>query len=87
VRSLTLDDSFAKHAIPSCKLLKMDCESAEHEILPATSAIAAVERFSAELHINEALRVRGCSLEKLSALVAQNIRSDRIAIHGIRMGE
>jgi FkbM family methyltransferase len=57
VRSTTLDDIFAKHAIMSCELLKMDCEGAEHDILPAINVLAAVEWFSVEFHINSRTKI------------------------------
>jgi FkbM family methyltransferase len=86
-RSITLDEVFAKHAIATCQLLKMDCEGAEHEILPSTRVLDRVQWFSAEFHINEHLVGMGCSSESLIGIVGAHVGHDRIAIHAIRMGE
>jgi FkbM family methyltransferase len=86
-RSITLDDVFAKYAVATCKLLKMDCEGAEHEILTSTTVLGRVQWFSAEFHINENLIAMGCSSESLIGIVGAHVDHDRIAIHAIRMGE
>jgi FkbM family methyltransferase len=87
VHSSTLDDIFAKYAIATCKLLKMDCEGAEHEILTGTKVLDRVQWFSAEFHINENLLSMGCSTDSLIGIVGTHVDRDRVAIHTIRMGE
>jgi FkbM family methyltransferase len=87
VASSTLDDIFAKYEIATCKLLKMDCEGAEHEILTGTKVLDRVQWFSAEFHINENLLRMGCSTDSLIGIVGAHVDRDRIAINAIRMGE
>lgn len=84
--SVTLDQIMTRFAPNGCKLLKMDCEGAEHEILPASQSLAQVGWFSAEFHINDALRDQGCSNEGLRALVARVIPPARTAVKSITMG-
>jgi FkbM family methyltransferase len=86
-RSVTLDDIFETHNIKRCTLLKMDCEGAEHEILPNTRVLGRVGWLSGEFHINEFLRQRGCSNEQLMAVVQASIPPERLAIKSISMGE
>jgi FkbM family methyltransferase len=87
VGSVTLDDVFARFAIRRCKLLKIDCEGAEHEILTSASVLDRVEWLSGEFHINELLEARGCTVERLIATVATRIPPERIVVKSIRMGE
>jgi FkbM family methyltransferase len=86
-RSVTLDDIFETHGIERCKLLKMDCEGAEHEILPNTGVLGRVGWLSGEFHINEFLRQQGCCNEQLMAVVQARIPPERLAIKSISMGE
>lgn len=86
-RSATLDHIFETCGIERCKFLKMDCEGAEHEILPNTSVLGRVQWLSAEFHINEFLRKQGRSNEQLIAVVQANIPPERLAIKSVRMGE
>jgi len=87
VDSITLDEIFARHAVARCKLLKIDCEGAEYEILPSTSVLDRVEWLSGEFHSNELLENRGCTVEGLTAVVAARIPRERIAVQSVRMGE
>jgi FkbM family methyltransferase len=86
--SVTLDEVFDRFVPRRCKLLKMDCEGAEHEILPASkAALARVDWFSAEFHINEPLRQAGHSNEGLEAVVAQWIPAKRTAVSALAMSD
>ena len=51
VACVTLDDIFAEHKIDRCSWLKLDCESAEWEILAKSSVLNRVDRMAVELHI------------------------------------
>lgn len=51
-----------------CRLLKMDCEGAEHEILPACNSLGRVDWFSAEFHINRRLEEAGHKLRAAAGL-------------------
>lgn len=65
-RSTTLEAVFADHGLTCCKLLKIDCEGAEHEILKTTSILPRVEYLSAEFHENSFLRTHGHTMESAS---------------------
>jgi FkbM family methyltransferase len=85
--SITLDQIFERYAIGRCKLLKIDCEGAEHEILASTSVLDRVEWLSGEFHINEMLKDRGYTVEQLMAVVGARIAPERIAVKSIQIGE
>jgi FkbM family methyltransferase len=55
VPSITLDEVFAQCEIARCKLLKIDCEGAEYEVLLSSRSISRVEHLSGEVHVNELL--------------------------------
>jgi FkbM family methyltransferase len=62
-----------------CRLLKIDCEGSEHEILNTCSVLDRVDYLSAEFHINGRLRNKGYSTEQLlkhceARIAPQNIR-------------
>lgn len=52
VKALSLEDLFAERGIDTCDLLKLDCEGAEHLIIPAISRELAerVSALSVEFH-------------------------------------
>jgi len=85
--SITLDRLFAEHAITRCKLLKIDCEGSEHEILRAATVLDRVEYLSGEFHINARLAAQGHSLEGLRAHAARFIAEDRIRVTTVTMGD
>ena len=87
VDSITLDAVFECYAMRRCKLLKIDCEGAEHEILTSTSVLDRVEWLSGEFHTNELLKDRGCTVEELMAIVGARIPPGRIAVKSNRIGE
>jgi FkbM family methyltransferase len=87
VDSITLDEIFDRYAVAHCKLLKIDCEGAEYEILTSTAVLDRVEWLSGEFHTNELLANRGCTVERLMAVVAARIPPARIAVQSVRMGE
>lgn len=55
VKSITFDDIFEKYNIDKCKLLKIDCEGAEYEILYSASEnnLKKCENMRSEFHGNE----------------------------------
>jgi FkbM family methyltransferase len=87
VDSITLDEIFERYAIARCKLLKIDCEGAEYEILTGTSVLDRVEWLSGEFHSNELLESRGCTVEQLTAVVGARIASERVVIKSNRIGK
>lgn len=87
VASTTLDEIFAEHVPGRCRLLKIDCEGAEHEILPATQVLTRVDWLAGEFHINRRLTAQGFSNEALVDHVARFVNRDNIAVKCIPMGE
>mgnify|MGYP003132476638 CR=1 FL=1 len=80
-KSTTLDDIFKENKIEKCKLLKMDCECSEHEILHNFSFDYPIENFIGELHINGTLRRKGYSIEKIIEILdANNVKHKTGAI-------
>ncbi len=65
VDSITLNSIFESHQIDRCRLLKIDCEGSEYEILLDTPCLDRVEFLSAEFHTNEHLSAQGYSPEML----------------------
>lgn len=51
VPAITLDDLFARHAIARSRLLKLDCEGAEHDIIANAQVFDRVSALAMELHL------------------------------------
>lgn len=79
-RSTTLDRVFEEHDIRSCKLLKIDCEGAEHEILMNSACLKRVEYLSGEFHIDGHLQDQGYTIDRLLEHVRRFIPEDHIRI-------
>ncbi len=77
---MTLDEIFDDNKIVRCKLLKIDCEGAEYEILPNARALSRVDYLSGEFHMNGPLRERGCSVDALIERVAAVVPRERLAV-------
>lgn len=80
VRSTTLDAIFDEFVPGRCRLLKVDCEGAEHEILPASRALGRVDWFAGEFHLSSRLDAAGHSVEALTARVARFVDRDRMSV-------
>ena len=87
VASTTLDAIFDQFVPERCRLLKIDCEGAEHEILSASRALRRVDWFAGEFHINSRLAAQGRSIEALVALVEGFIDPGRMSVKAMNMGE
>jgi len=87
VRSTTLDRVFETNGITACRLLKIDCEGAEHEILMNATCLDRVEYLSGEFHINRHLEAQGYSTEKLIARCREFIPAKKLKTTSIRMAE
>ena len=87
VKSTTLDQVFAANGITMCRLLKIDCEGAEHEILMNAKCLDRVEYLSGEFHINRHLEAQGYSSEKLIAHCRTCIAPGKLTVSAIRMAE
>ena len=86
-QSVTLDDVFDTHRIERCKLLKIDCEGSEHEILLNAKCLDRVEYLSGEFHINAHLQGQGYSIEGLAAHCRKYVSPDRIFYTACHMAE
>ena len=64
-KSITLDEALDSNEITKCKILKIDCEGAEHEIFANYSFKHEIEHFIGEFHINDLLIEHGYSIEGL----------------------
>jgi FkbM family methyltransferase len=64
-QSSTLKDIFDRQDIRACRLLKIDCEGSEHEILLNFPYLDRVEHMRGEFHINSTLRTQGYTIERL----------------------
>lgn len=79
VASLTLNSIFETHQINRCRLLKIDCEGSEYEILLNAPSLKRVEFLSAEFHTNELLRAQGYSPDMLYDHCCQFIPANNIS--------
>ncbi|MCK4906585.1 MAG: FkbM family methyltransferase [Spirochaetes bacterium] len=87
IDSLTLDEVFTDNSIDKCKLLKIDCEGSEYEILFSTNKLGSIEYMSGEFHINDNLKEKGYSAEKLVEHCAAFIDSKKIHYYVRKMAE
>ena len=53
IESITLDDFLKENNIEKCKLIKLDCEGAEKEIIYSTKSLAKIEYLVSELHFSK----------------------------------
>jgi len=79
VPSRTLDSIFAEYVPDRCRLLKVDCEGAEYEILSGARGLDRVDHLAMEVHINRFLTAQGFTPETLVGEVSRVIPRERIA--------
>jgi len=72
VKSVTLDNVFEYNNIKQCKMLKIDCEGAEHEIFEAFSFNYPIEHLIGEFHLNDYLVSKGYTFHKLKKALADH---------------
>jgi FkbM family methyltransferase len=87
VPSSTLDAVFMQHGIERCRLLKIDCEGSEHEILLNTSRLPQIDYLAGEFHINNKLTHQGYSIDRLVSHCQQFIPADHIVYTACQMAE
>ena len=87
IHSLTLDQVFARHGIARCRLLKIDCEGSEYEILSATTVWDRMDHLCGEFHTNDILKSRNCSPQALREDCVQRLGPDRVTVFFCRMSE
>lgn len=85
VDSVTLDDILSE--VSKVKLLKIDCEGSEYEVLLNSTALDKVEYLSAEIHLNTYLESKGYSVESLMEHCEKFIEPSKITYKTIRMSE
>lgn len=87
VDSCTLSGILDGYGIGRCKLLKIDCEGAEHEILRDEAALRRIEWIAGEFHTNRMLRERGDTIDALWEVVARHFPPSRMHVSTVDMGE
>jgi FkbM family methyltransferase len=79
VKSRTLDSIFDEYVADRCRLLKIDCEGAEYEILSSARCLDRVDHLGIEIHHNQFLASQGHTPEGLLREVSRSIPMERIA--------
>ena len=80
IASMTLHQVFSLHEIRSCKLLKIDCEGMEYEILFGAQVLDRVEYLVGEFHASPSLQSQGWCPERLRAYCSSFLEDDKMAI-------
>jgi FkbM family methyltransferase len=80
IRSITLDEVFRRHQIERCKLLKIDCEGLEYEILYHTDVLDKIEHLSGEFHMNSYLAGQGYTPQHLYTYCEGYLSHNRLNI-------
>jgi FkbM family methyltransferase len=87
IPSVTLEDVFQANHIERCRLLKLDCEGSEHEILLNTTILDRVDYLAVESHTNDALKSHGYSCARLRQHCVDRVRGGRVRIINSPMSE
>ncbi len=87
VASKTLDQIFAEFGIDRCKLLKIDCEGSEYEILYNATCLDRISHIRGEFHINKTLAAKGFSIEGLVDYLSKSIPGENIYCIPSRMSD
>ncbi len=87
IHSITLDDIFLENNIESCRLLKIDVEGSEHEILLNSKVLNRIEYLGAEFHINGRLKNQGYSNQRLKDHCSAFFASEKMNVQQIQLAE
>lgn len=87
IPSITLDHLFHSLGVDKCKLLKIDCEGSEYEVLLSTRSLAKVEYLSGEFHQNEWLLSQGYSFDRLLKHCKEQIGPDKVSVKRCDIGD
>jgi FkbM family methyltransferase len=87
IPSTTLDQIFDSLGVDKCKLLKIDCEGSEYEILFSTHSLSKVEYLSGEFHYNQLLQDQGYSVEGLLKHCETQIARNKLSIKTTNISE
>ena len=79
--SMTLDEVFLVHEIGRCKLMKIDCEGMEYEILLGARVLDRVEYLAGEFHASASLQNRGWCPERLHAHCSSFFADNKMRIN------
>ena len=80
IPSIRLDEVFSLHAIEHCKLLKIDCEGMEYEILLGARMFDKIEYLAGEFHASTSLQSQGWCPEQLHTYCGQFFAANKMAI-------
>ena len=80
IPSITLDEVFSLNAITRCRLLKIDCEGMEYEILRGTSVLDRIEYLCGEFHGSADLEGSDCTPERLYEHCRSFFAEDRMKV-------
>jgi FkbM family methyltransferase len=78
--SMTLDEVFLAHEIGRCKLMKIDCEGMEYEILLGARVLDKVDYLVGEFHASPSLQNLGWCPERLHAHCSSFFADNRMKI-------
>jgi FkbM family methyltransferase len=78
--SMTLDEVFLVHEIGRCKLMKIDCEGMEYEILHGARVLDKVEYLAGEFHASPSLQSQGWCPERLRAYCSSFFADNKMKI-------
>lgn len=81
VPSVTLADVFRVYNLSRVKLLKIDCEGAEYEILRHFGPLDKIDYVRGEFHSNAKIREMGETPEKLRGLLDSHIDPEHVKVH------
>jgi FkbM family methyltransferase len=87
IPSTTLDEVFDALKLDHCKLLKIDCEGSEYEILLSTRVLAQVEYLSGEFHLNDSLASKGYTIEGLRRHCEKYIDPHKLVVESKRIDD
>lgn len=76
VQGISFDNFIRNNKISKIKLLKIDCEGAEYDILDNSSYLDITENVSSEFHISDKLRSKGFSPETTSSKIIEKLGRD-----------
>lgn len=69
------------------KLLKLDCEGAEHQILTTAKCLDRIDFIAGEIHINQRLAAEGYSIEGLNQYLRTYLPAEHITTTECRMAD
>ncbi len=86
-KSRTLDTVFDEYEVHECRLLKIDCEGMEHEILLNCHCLRRIRNLRGEFHINRRLAREGRSIDSLLSHCCRHIPESHVKVTRIRMAD